>query len=49
MDRDEALLRFATAKVDDDLVLDASFLDARQSDDDQPDGEPFGRISLHAA
>ena len=49
MDRDESLLRFTTAKVDDELLLDAAFLDARQSAEDQPDGEPFGRLSLQVA
>ena len=49
MDRDASLLRFTTAQVDDELFLDAAFLDARQSEEDQPDGEPFGRLSLQVA
>jgi hypothetical protein len=43
-DRDEAILRFVTASDSDGLALEAAILDARQVEEDQPEGEPFGRL-----
>ena len=45
VDREEALLRFVTTPYETSFSLEAVVLDARLVEDDQPEGEPFGRLA----